>query len=196
MSISRDFQVRHGLIVNTSLFVANTQTGRVGVGIDNPTSNLHVIGSGNITSGLTVSGINIAATLVSAFNATNNIVLDTKTIGYTIDGGGGPIELGLAGIGVQVSFNGRIQSVTSLADRTGNCTIDIWRGPYAAYPLSNANTITANSRVTLNNASKNVDSTLTGWANTISSGDILQFNVLSNDNIERLTLMITAQRTY
>lgn len=193
--ISKDFQVRRGLVVNTSLLVANNQTSSVGIGTEFPTSNLHVIGSGNITSSLTVSGLNVVSSIQNALTTANSTLFDTKTIGYTIDGGGGPISLGLAGVGIQVSFNGTIQNVTTLALTSGNCVIDIWKGPYEAYPLSNANSITASSRVTLNNASKNTDSTLTGWTRTINNNDILQFNVLSNDNVDKLTIMMKVQRT-
>lgn len=73
MTISKDFQVRRGLVVNTSLLVANTQTGRVGIGIDSPTSTLHVSGSANITSDVIVGGT--LATIGPSLNVTSNVVV-------------------------------------------------------------------------------------------------------------------------
>lgn len=132
----------------------------------------------------------------SLFSTLANSTLNRiSTIGYTIDGGGNTISTGVAGIGMQVNYSSNVQSVTILSDNSGNCTIDIWKGPYSAYPLSAANSMCGPSIPALKSALKNTNSTLTGWNRNINADDVLQFNVLGANNLTKVNLILKVLRT-
>jgi len=64
MSINKNFVIKNGLEVNTSLLVANTSNGRIGVGTTAPTQNFHVVGGIgathlNITGVATMQNLNV-----------------------------------------------------------------------------------------------------------------------------------------
>ena len=110
-------------------------------------------------------------------------------VAYVIDGGGAALTTGVKGV-LALDFDGTIQSATLLADQTGSVVVDIWKTTYAGYPGSAANKITASAPPTLSSAQKSQDTTLTGWAKTISAGDVLTFNVNSAATITRVTLLL------
>jgi hypothetical protein len=55
-------------------------SGNVGIGTTTPTSNLHVIGTANITSSLTVANVNIVPAISEAFNRANTGLFNAREI--------------------------------------------------------------------------------------------------------------------
>lgn len=117
-----------------------------------------------------------------------------RAITFIIDGGGSTITTGIKG-DLVIPFKGTITAATILADQTGSIVVDIWKDIYANFPPTVADTITASAKPTLSSATKNTDSTLTGWTTTINSGDILRFNVDSVTTCQRVTLTLTVKIT-
>ena len=60
----------------------NYFNGSVGIGITAPTSKLHVVGDGNITTSLIVSGLNVTPTIISAYGQANLAYAQANS-GYT-----------------------------------------------------------------------------------------------------------------
>jgi hypothetical protein len=167
---------------------------------DSPTSILTIIpGSGIEVTGYAANDtLSIAAPSVSsAFDKANSALEKSNTGGiiYTIDAGDNSISTGLAGVGLQVPFAANIQSVTLLANTAGNCVIDIWKGTYSNFPLSSSNTIVSANYPSLSSALKNTTTTLTSWSRDIAIDDILQFNVVSADTINKLVIIIKVLKT-
>lgn len=117
-----------------------------------------------------------------------------STLNFTIDGGGSVIPTGIIG-DLVVDFNCTITSATLLADQSGSVVVDIWKDTYANYPPTVADTITASAKPTLSGAIKSQDATLTGWTKTITSGDILRFNVDSSATLTRVLVALRVVRT-
>jgi hypothetical protein len=115
------------------------------------------------------------------------------TIPFVIDGGGAEITTGIKGF-IPVDFAATIISVTALADQSGSIVVDIWKDTYANYPPTDADSITASAPVTISTATKSQDTTLTGWTTSVTSGDILGFNVDSVTDIERVTIALKIAR--
>ena len=117
-------------------------------------------------------------------------------VGLVIDGGGAVITTGVKGF-LEVPFAGTITAVTLLstdaAVTAGSIVVDIWKAPYASYPPTVANTITAAAKPTLSTATKSRDTTLTGWTTAIAAGDVLGFKVDSVATLTRVTLALTVQ---
>jgi hypothetical protein len=122
--------------------------------------------------------------------------LIARSVGITIDGGGGAITTGTKGF-VPVEFSGTILSNTLLstdaAVTSGSIVIDVWKVPFASYPPTVANTITASAKPTLSSATSSQDTTLTGWTTSIVAGDILGFHVDSATTVTRVTLSLFVQ---
>jgi hypothetical protein len=114
-------------------------------------------------------------------------------INVTFDGGGSVLTTGAKDVYLQVPYAGTITSARLLADQSGSIVIDVWKDTYANFPPTVADTITASAKPTLSAALKSEDTTLTGWTTSVSSGDILEFNIDSVSTIEKciLTLEIT-----
>ena len=116
------------------------------------------------------------------------------TIGLRIDNGASVIATGVNG-NLVVPFNCEIQSYTLLANESGSIVIDVWKDTYANYPPTDADSITAAAPMTISSSTKGTDSTLTGWTKTLTSGDILRFNVDSVTNIKAVDINIIVART-
>ena len=71
MAINKNFVVKNGLEVNTSLLVADTDTNRVGVATTAPSATLHVNGGIGATT-LNVTGVTTTKTLIVSAGATFN----------------------------------------------------------------------------------------------------------------------------
>jgi hypothetical protein len=152
-------------------------------------------GGGSFTGG-TVSGATqftggLTANTISATTYQNlPSQFSTKSFGIVIDGGGSPITTGIKGDLVS-PYNMTITSWTILADTTGSTVIDIWKDPYSVYPPVSGDTIiTGGTKPSISSGIKNQSVSVTGWNTTISSGDILRFNVDSASTITRITLSL------
>ena len=77
-----------------------------------------------------------------------------------------------------------------MADQSGSIVVDIWKDTYANYPPVDGDSITAAAPVTISSATKNQDSSLSGWTTSISAGDILGYNVDSISTCERVTVSL------
>ena len=115
-------------------------------------------------------------------------------ITFIIDGGGAAITAGEKGH-LEVPFNCAIERVTMQADQSGSIVVDIWKDTYAAFPPTNADSITAAAPPTIAAAQKSQDLTLTGWTIAISAGDILAYNVDSCTTIERVTVSLKVAKS-
>jgi len=128
--------------------------------------------------------------------ADTDIPTGIKTTGiiFIVDGGGSTIATGEKGH-LEIPFNCTIQQVTMAADQTGSIVVDIWKDTYANFPPTNADSITNATPPTITTALKSQDSTLTNWTTTITTGDILAYNVDSCTNITRVTVSLQAVKT-
>jgi len=95
---------------------------------------------------------------------------------------------------VQIPFDCVIVSCRMLADQTGSVVVDIWKDSYANFPPTDADSITASAVPTISSGIKSEDTSLTGWTTSITSGDILRFNVDSITSITRLCLTLTVRK--
>lgn len=118
-----------------------------------------------------------------------------SAIEMTLDGAGGTITTGQKGH-IEVPFACTIVSVRMLSDAAaGSVVVDIWKVTYANFPPTVADTICASAKPTLSSAQKSQDTTLTGWTTTLSTGDILAFNVDSVSGVGRVTVSLVVSRT-
>jgi hypothetical protein len=111
------------------------------------------------------------------------------SFGITVDGGGSVIPTGLRGF-VVIPYSGTITEWTIIADQSGSAVVDIWKSTYAGAPPTIANTITASAKPTLTASQKAQSSTLTGWTTSVTTGDVIGFNVDSASTVTRLNLSI------
>lgn len=114
-----------------------------------------------------------AATSATAA-AASLAAMDDAEIVMTIDGGGLVILAGKKGA-IEIPFNCTIDRWTITADQSGSITIDINKSTYSGYPTTTS--ITGSAIPAISSAQKAQSSTLTGWTTTLSSGDILEFEV-------------------
>ena len=128
--------------------------------------------------------------------ADTDIPTGIKTTGiiFIVDGGGSTIATGEKGH-LEIPFNCTIQQVTMAADQTGSIVVDIWKDTYANFPPTGGDSITNVTPPTITTAVKSQDSTLTNWTTTITTGDILAYNVDSCTNITRVTVSLQAVKT-
>jgi len=132
-----------------------------------------------------------AGELPTARLATN---VKNASLTFVIDGGGEVITTGEKGH-LEIPYACTIKQVTMLADQSGSIVVDIWKKAYGSYPPANGDSITASAPPTISSAQKSQDATLTGWTKSISSGDILAFNVDSCATIQRVTISLLVERT-
>jgi len=137
-----------------------------------------------------------ASQLTAGELPTARIAVNVKNASLTfiIDGGGSAITTGEKGH-LEIPFACTITRVTMLADQSGSIVVDIWKDTYANFQPTSADSITASAPPTISSAQKSQDSTLTGWTKSISSGDILAFNVDSCATIQRVTISLLVEKT-
>ena len=113
----------------------------------------------------------------------------SRSFGITIDGAGSAISTGIK-TDIIIPFNMNINSWTLVADQTGSIVIDVWKDTYSNYPPTVSKSIAGSEKPTLSASLKNQDLSLSTWTSSISSGDIVRFNVDSISNITKVTLNI------
>jgi len=111
----------------------------------------------------------------------------TRSVNFVIDSGSSPMLPGSKGK-VTIDVSGVIESVKVLADQTGDIVLELSKSNFNAYPTFT--TITNNQRVQLTGQNKYFDDVLNNWDTTIVAGDILDFEVVSVNNIRRLLISL------
>jgi len=151
---------------------------------------------GALINGLASIALATGFGAIIASNGTNYFasVMNAGGVGSTIAAiplivSGSPISTGIVA-DIYVPFACTISEVTLLADTVGSVVFDIWKAPYASYPPTVANTITAAAKPTIAAANKSQDGTLTGWTTSIFAGDCLRFNIDSIATIQRVELTL------
>ena len=120
----------------------------------------------------------------------NMIAMTPAGIEFFIDGGGSVLTVGIRGT-LEVPFKCDINAVRLLADQSGSVVVDVWKETFAAYPPTNADSITASAVPTIVTADKSEDTVLTGWTTALAAGDILYFNV---DSASAITWVLVSLR--
>jgi hypothetical protein len=119
---------------------------------------------------------------------------------FVMDGLGAPLTTGVKGY-LQWPFAGTVTEATLLADQSGSITVDFWKCTYAQFdagathPVSGDN-ITGGSGMAISSATKNDDTTLSGWSTSFSAGDVLAYDVkVAATSITRVTAILRATRS-
>ena len=111
----------------------------------------------------------------------------TRSVNFVIDSGSSPMLPGSKGK-VTIDVSGVIESVKVLADQTGDIVLELSKSDFNAYPTFT--TLTNNQRIQLTGQNKYFDDVLNNWDTTIVAGDILDFEVVSVNNIRRLLISL------
>ena len=111
----------------------------------------------------------------------------TRTVNFIVDAGSADMTTGIKG-SVAVDVTGTIEHAQITADQLGSVSVEIKKSNYATYP--NFTTITDGGYVSLTNSQLIRDDNLNSWDKTITSGDILQFEVVSVTNIRRFLISL------
>lgn len=111
----------------------------------------------------------------------------TRTINYVVDSGSFPMIAGNKG-SVTLDVSGVLESLTILSDQQGDLTLDIKKSNYSTYPTFSS--IVGGVYPQMTNSRKVRDDVLTGWTKSIVSGDILTFDVIAVNNINRFLISL------
>jgi hypothetical protein len=155
-----------------------------------------VMSDGNILQpgkDYTISTSNIIFTNAPSVGVNNTIVALattadlTRTINYIIDSGSFSMLAGNKG-SVTLDVSGIIESITIFSDQEGELTLDIKKSNYTDFP--NFSSILGGTNIIMNNVRKYKDDVLNNWDKTIISGDILTFDVIAVNNINRFLISL------
>jgi hypothetical protein len=111
----------------------------------------------------------------------------TRTINYVIDSGSITMLAGNKG-SVTLDVSGIIESLVILADQQGDLILDIKKSTYSTFPTFTS--IVGGVYPQLVNSIKVRDDNLVGWNKTLVAGDILTFDVVAVNNINRFLISL------
>ena len=111
----------------------------------------------------------------------------TRTINYVIDSGSFAMTAGNKG-SVTIDVSGVLENIVILSDQQGSLTLDIKKSNYYSFPTFSS--IVGGVYPQFSNARKVRDDVLSGWTKTIVAGDILTFDVIAVNNINRFLISL------
>jgi hypothetical protein len=111
----------------------------------------------------------------------------TRTINYIVDSGSISMLSGNKG-SVTLDVSGILENIVILSDQVGDLILDIKKSNYSTFPTFSS--IVGGTYVQLTNARKVRDDVLSGWTKTINAGDILTFDVVAVNNINRFLISL------
>jgi hypothetical protein len=111
----------------------------------------------------------------------------TRTINYVIDSGSISMLAGNKG-SVTLDVSGIIESLVILSDQQGDLILDIKKSNYTDFPTFAS--IVGGIYPQMTNSRKIRDDDLVGWDTTLVAGDILTFDVIAVNNINRFLVSL------
>ncbi len=133
------------------------------------------------------------------FGDLKSSIKTTSAITFTIGDGGSQIDVGTKGYIGSIPFNATIKSwrlfEVSATPVSGSIVIDIWKDVAGNYPPTVVNSIAGTEKPMLSNQTNNSDTNLTTWMTlSISSGDVVGFNVESNSGCKKVILILEVEK--
>lgn len=157
-------------------------------------------GTLDVASGTTIPNLQFGNTGGVTFTLARSTTVTNLTKGgaftSTVNAGlGGVISSGQKGY-VYVPYDGIITGWSIFSDVVGSCVVDVWKDTYGNFPPTSGDSIAGNEKPTLTSQISNRDLTLSSWTTTISSGDVIGFNVeASPTGVTRINLIINVIKT-
>ena len=111
----------------------------------------------------------------------------TRTINYVVDSGSIAMLSGNKG-SVTLDVSGVIETLTILSDQQGDLIIDIKKSNYTDFPTFSS--IVGGVYPQMSNSRKVRDDVVNNWDTTLVSGDILTFDVIAVNNINRFLISL------
>lgn len=111
----------------------------------------------------------------------------TRTINYVVDSGSIDMLSGNKG-SVTLDVSGVLESLVILSDQQGSLTLDIKKSNYSTFPVFTS--IVGGVYPQMTDSRKIRDDDLTGWSKNITAGDILSFDVIAVNNINRFLISL------
>jgi len=111
----------------------------------------------------------------------------TRTINYVVDSGSIAMIAGNKG-SVTLDVSGVIESLVILSDQQGDLTLDIKKSTYSTFPTFTS--IVGGVYPQMTNNRKVRDDNLTNWDTTLVAGNILTFDVVAVNNINRFLVSL------
>lgn len=111
----------------------------------------------------------------------------TRTINFIVDSGSISMLSGNKG-SVTLDVSGVLESLVILSDQQGDLTLDIQKSSYSTFPTFTS--IVGGVYPQLSNSRKIRDDDLNNWDKIIVAGDILTFDVISVNNINRFLISL------
>lgn len=111
----------------------------------------------------------------------------TRTINYVVDSGSIAMLPGNKG-SVTLDVSGVLESLTILSDQQGDLTLDIKKSTYSTFPTFTS--IVGGIYPQMTNARKVRDDNLNNWDTSIVAGNILTFDVIAVNNINRFLISL------
>lgn len=144
------------------------------------------------STGIVITGDSTTDTVTFSLSANNQ----AEAIDTAMQGNGDVLTTGiLVGADWRAPFNMTITGWYLFADQTGSLVVDVWKDTFANYPPTVADTITAAAKPTLSSAITNSNTSLGTWTTSISTGDVLRFNIDSCSTITYAVLQLVGVRT-
>lgn len=111
----------------------------------------------------------------------------TRTVNYIVDSGSIAMVAGNKG-SITLDVSGILENIVILSDQQGDLILDIKKSNYSTFPTFSS--IVGGTYVQMTDARKVRDDTLSGWSTTIVAGDILTFDVIAVNNINRFLISL------
>jgi hypothetical protein len=111
----------------------------------------------------------------------------TRTVNYIVDSGSIAMLAGNKG-SVTLDVSGIIESLTIFSDQQGDLTLDIKKSNYTNFPTFTS--IVGGTYPQFSNSRKVKDDVLNSWDTSIVAGDILTFDVIAVNNINRFLISL------
>ena len=143
------------------------------------------------------------ASKIVATNSAGELITTTEDVTTLTNAKNGSICFGLKNtIGnnlstgvkryVVIPFNCTITRWDIVGDQNGNVVVDVWKANNAIPTV--ADTITGTEKPTLSSQQLNSDTALSSWTTSISTGDVLGFNIDSVSALSGFTLTIKVEK--
>jgi hypothetical protein len=111
----------------------------------------------------------------------------TRTINFIVDSGSIAMIPGNKG-SVTLDVSGVLESLVILSDQQGDLTLDIQKSSYSTFPTFTS--IVGGVYPQMSNSRKVRDDDLNNWTKTLVAGDILTFDVIAVNNINRFLISL------